>query len=262
MTKVLIYTDGSCLGNPGAGGWGAILKCGDMEKEICGGAAETTNNRMELMAVLNALSHLKQPSDITLYSDSQYIINAFNKGWLTSWKRNGWKKGDGMPVINRDLWQTIDLLTQKHSIAWVWVKGHADNAYNNRCDKLARSTAAKYASGELPSADTLQPQAAEPSVEEFEAWEGTCGEQIELPGLEAELQEPSIPDTKPENYDAHALLAVFDLYVQEQSMLNTGLTHPCGAYSWCQYCREQMPVEGVPMCALALIDSNQSGGGR
>ncbi|MBO4495800.1 MAG: ribonuclease HI [Clostridiales bacterium] len=137
MIHVDIYTDGACSGNPGPGGWGAILICRGVEKEISGGEKLTTNNRMELSAAICALKCLKKPCDVTLYSDSAYLVNGFNAGWIVSWKRNGWKNSSKQTVSNIDLWQELDALTQIHRITWVKVKGHADNAYNNRCDALA-----------------------------------------------------------------------------------------------------------------------------
>lgn len=137
MQKVTIYTDGACSGNPGPGGWGAILVCNGIEKEISGGCSMTTNNRMELLGVISALKALKKPCDVTLYSDSKYVIDALTKGWLEGWKANSWKKADKKPVVNPDLWKQLDELISMHKMNYIWVKGHAENEYNNRCDKLA-----------------------------------------------------------------------------------------------------------------------------
>lgn len=137
LIHVDIYTDGACSGNPGPGGWGAILICRGVEKEISGGEKLTTNNRMELCAAIYALKCLKKPCDVTLYSDSAYLVNGFNAGWIVSWKRNGWKNSSKQTVSNIDLWQELDTLTGVHRVTWVKVKGHADNKYNNRCDALA-----------------------------------------------------------------------------------------------------------------------------
>ena len=137
LIHVDIYTDGACSGNPGPGGWGAILICRGVEKEISGGEKLTTNNRMELSAAIFALKCLKKPCDVTLYSDSAYLVNGFTAGWIVSWKRNGWKNSSKQTVSNIDLWQELDALSGVHQIKWVKVKGHADNEYNNRCDKLA-----------------------------------------------------------------------------------------------------------------------------
>lgn len=132
-----IYTDGACKGNPGPGGWGSIVVFGGKEKELFGGESLTTNNRMELTAVISALSILKEPCDVTLTTDSSYVVNAIEKGWLNGWKKSGWKKSDGKSVLNPDLWKSLDELLQKHNVKFVWVKGHAGHPYNERCDKLA-----------------------------------------------------------------------------------------------------------------------------
>lgn len=137
MDEVIIYTDGACSGNPGKGGWGAILMYGDVKKEISGFAKETTNNQMELTAPIEALKLLKRPCKVKLYSDSAYLINTFGKGWLKNWKKNGWKTADHKDVKNKDLWIQIDEFNQMHDIEWIKVKGHADNEFNNRCDELA-----------------------------------------------------------------------------------------------------------------------------
>ena len=137
MKKVDIYTDGACRGNPGVGGWGAILVYGGVEKELSGGEVETTNNRMELMAAIVALEALKEPCDVTLTSDSKYLTDAVNKGWLKSWKARGWKKADKSPVLNVELWQRIYGLLDIHNVTFVWVQGHAGHPYNERCDVLA-----------------------------------------------------------------------------------------------------------------------------
>lgn len=137
MDEVTIYTDGACSGNPGKGGWGAILMCGTVEKEISGAEPQTTNNRMELTAPIEALKLLKRPCKVTVYSDSAYLINAFRQGWIYNWQKNGWKTADNKDVKNRELWEEIYHYTQVHQIQWIKVKGHSDNAYNNRCDKMA-----------------------------------------------------------------------------------------------------------------------------
>jgi ribonuclease HI len=133
---VEIYTDGSCRGNPGPGGWGAILRFGTAEKEIFGGEAATTNNKMELTAVIRALEALKQPSKVRVYTDSQYVQKGI-KEWIHGWKRNGWKTADKNPVKNRELWIELDELRNKHEIEWHWVKGHAGHPENERADALA-----------------------------------------------------------------------------------------------------------------------------
>lgn len=133
-----IYTDGACSGNPGAGGWAAILIHGNHTKRISGAEEETTNNRMELLAVINALSLLKIKSKVLLYSDSAYVVNAFNQKWIATWLENGWRTSGRKPVQNKDLWLQLLSLTKKHSVKFIKVKGHADNQYNNECDELAR----------------------------------------------------------------------------------------------------------------------------
>ena len=137
MKTVNIYTDGACSGNPGPGGWGAILQYGSTEKELSGGEAQTTNNRMELTAVIEALSALKEPCRVELYSDSKYFIDAVDKGWVYSWKKKGWIKSDKKPALNVDLWEKILALLATHDVHLHWVKGHAENEKNNRCDELA-----------------------------------------------------------------------------------------------------------------------------
>lgn len=148
MKKVDLYTDGACSGNPGAGGYGAILLYKGTQKEICGGEPSTTNNRMEIYAVIAGLQQLKQPCEVTVYSDSAYTVNAFNEGWLAGWIRSGWKKSDGKPVQNADLWQKLYDLVSLHKVTFVKVKGHADNELNNRCDALARGAIQKLSESE------------------------------------------------------------------------------------------------------------------
>lgn len=149
MKKVEIYTDGACRGNPGVGGWGAVLKYGAFEREISGGEASTTNNRMELTAVISALSLLKEPCHVTLTSDSKYVIDAIEKGWLDSWRKKGWKKADGKAVLNVDLWEKIVELLAVHKVEFVWVHGHTGHKYNERCDELATTFADKIAANNI-----------------------------------------------------------------------------------------------------------------
>ena len=137
--KVIIYTDGACSGNPGPGGWGAILMYKDARKEISGGMKNTTNNIMEITAVIEALKCLKVESNVQVYSDSAYTVNAFKQGWIYNWMKNGWKTASKEPVKNRELWQELYALTKKHKVEFIKVKGHADNEFNNRCDEMARS---------------------------------------------------------------------------------------------------------------------------
>ncbi len=136
MDKVTIYTDGACRGNPGPGGWGAILQHGDRERELYGAEKDTTNNRMELMAAIRALEELKRPCDVTLTTDSQYVKKGITE-WLASWKRRGWKTADKKPVKNQELWQRLEKATEKHKIHWKWVKGHSGHPENERVDELA-----------------------------------------------------------------------------------------------------------------------------
>ena len=139
MKKVTLYTDGACSGNPGPGGWGAVLIYGEKKKEISGGEAYTTNNRMELTAVIEGLKQLKYPCEVEVYSDSAYTVNAFREGWVIGWEKGGWKKADKKPVLNADLWQHLLALVRTHQVTFHKVKGHADNPLNNRCDELARA---------------------------------------------------------------------------------------------------------------------------
>ena len=143
MQKITIYTDGACSGNPGPGGWGAVLMHDEHKKEISGYEPETTNNRMELMAAIKAIECLKNDCEIDLYSDSAYLVNAFDKGWIYNWMKNGWKTSDKSPVKNKDLWERLYDYSKKHKISWKKVKGHADNEYNNLCDELAREAIKK-----------------------------------------------------------------------------------------------------------------------
>ncbi len=145
MKTVNIYTDGACKGNPGSGGWAAILEYEGKEKELCGGENPTTNNRMELIAAIEGLKALKTECNVNLYSDSQYLINAINKGWLENWKSKGWKKADKSKVLNDDLWKELDILLQKHTVNFIWVKGHDGHIYNERCDTLASNKAESLA---------------------------------------------------------------------------------------------------------------------
>jgi len=137
MKHVIIYTDGACSGNPGPGGWAAILTFGKHERELSGGEAQTTNNRMELTAAVKALEALNEPCTVTLHSDSQYLVNAMTKGWAISWKKNNWIKSDKKPALNSDLWERLLELCRIHKVEFVWVRGHDGHEYNERCDRLA-----------------------------------------------------------------------------------------------------------------------------
>ncbi|MBP0990641.1 MAG: ribonuclease HI [Oscillospiraceae bacterium] len=137
MDKVDIYTDGACSGNPGIGGWGVILKSGGHEKTLSGGEENTTNNRMELTAAIEGLSALKRECEVTLYSDSKYLVDAINQGWVYGWKKKGWKRSGNEPALNSDLWEKLLILTAKHNVEFIWVKGHAGHEENERCDGMA-----------------------------------------------------------------------------------------------------------------------------
>ncbi|ODT13587.1 MAG: ribonuclease HI [Kaistia sp. SCN 65-12] len=141
--RIAIWTDGACSGNPGPGGWGAVLIAGEHEKDLKGGEPDTTNNRMELTAAIEALDALKRPSVVDLHTDSQYVKGGIT-GWIHGWKRNGWKTADKKPVKNVDLWQRLDTALQRHKVTWHWVKGHAGNEENERADQLAREGMAPY----------------------------------------------------------------------------------------------------------------------
>lgn len=141
--KVTIYTDGACSGNPGPGGWAALLMFGELKKEISGGEAATTNNRMELMATIMALKNLKEPCDVTVYTDSKYVLQGFTE-WLPGWIRKGWKTADKKPVKNVDLWQALTEAAKQHHIDWLWVKGHSGDTHNDRVDELAVEEAQKF----------------------------------------------------------------------------------------------------------------------
>ena len=143
--QVTIYTDGACSGNPGPGGWGAILQYRGVEKEMSGGEKQTTNNRMELTAVIRALSALKESCVVELYSDSKYVIDALEKGWALGWRKKGWIKSDKKPALNPDLWAELLELCARHEMHYHWVKGHADNEYNERCDRLAVAQRDRFA---------------------------------------------------------------------------------------------------------------------
>lgn len=144
MKKVTIYTDGACSGNPGPGGWGAVLKYGSYEREMSGSEETTTNNRMELISVIEALEALNESCKVEIYSDSKYVVDGITKGWAESWRAKGWIKGDKKPAKNPELWERLLNLLKKHDVSFYWVKGHADNPYNNRCDELAVAAYQKY----------------------------------------------------------------------------------------------------------------------
>ena len=155
MRNVTIFTDGSCLGNPGRGGWGCILRCEGHEKELSGGYAHTTNNRMEIMAAIAGLEELKEPCAVTLYTGSQYLRHAVEKKWLAGWRKNGWKTAAKKPVKNRDLWERLQVQLDRHSVTLEWVRGHNGHAENERCDELARSQSARH---DLPEDTGYEPE--------------------------------------------------------------------------------------------------------
>ena len=144
LKTVTIYTDGACSGNPGPGGWAAILQYGRFRREISGGEKSTTNNRMELTGVIRALELLREPCRVELYSDSRYVIDSLEKGWAKSWRARGWRKADKSPALNPDLFETLLAFTETHDMRYHWVKGHAENEHNNRCDELARGEIEKF----------------------------------------------------------------------------------------------------------------------
>lgn len=145
MKQVTVYTDGACSGNPGPGGWAAILFYGRHRKELSGGTPETTNNRMELTAVIEALDKLNEPCEVAVYTDSAYIVNCFKDSWYVKWQRNGWRNAKNQPVENQDLWQRLLALMVTHTVTYHKVKGHSDDEWNNRCDQLAREAASVHA---------------------------------------------------------------------------------------------------------------------
>jgi len=145
LKQIELYSDGACSGNPGPGGWGALLRFKDIEKELSGGEKETTNNRMELMGVISGLESLKEPCNVKIFTDSKYIADAFLKSWLDSWQKNGWKTAAKKPVKNRELWERLLIQANRHKLNWNWIKGHAGHPENERCDKLAVIERDKFA---------------------------------------------------------------------------------------------------------------------
>lgn len=148
MKIIDMFTDGACSGNPGPGGWGTILRYNGVEKELSGGEHETTNNRMEMMAVISGLKALKEPCEVNLYTDSKYVCDSVTKGWVYSWQKNNWRKADKKPALNVDLWEEMLLLLDKHKVTFFWLKGHNGHPENERCDKLAVIEAQKHAKDE------------------------------------------------------------------------------------------------------------------
>ena len=165
MKQVTLYTDGACSGNPGLGGYGGILIYGDAKREYSGSELETTNNRMEVTAVIVGLKRLKYPCKVDVYSDSAYTVNAFNEGWIYGWAKNGWKKADGKAVLNADLWQELYALTKTHEVTFHKVAGHADNELNNRCDALATGAIKELRASLPPESISLDNQSVEDKEE-------------------------------------------------------------------------------------------------
>ena len=157
MKSVTLYTDGACSGNPGVGGYGGILIYGEVKREYSGAEEQTTNNRMEVLAVIVGLKKLKYPCKVDVYSDSAYTVNAFLNGWIFAWKKNGWKKADGKAVSNVDLWEELFSLTKTHEVTFHKVAGHADNELNNRCDELARGAIVELKKSLPPDLDIVEP---------------------------------------------------------------------------------------------------------
>jgi ribonuclease HI len=157
--KVELFTDGACSGNPGPGGWGAILRFGDTTRELFGGEPETTNNRMELLAAISGLNALKEPCEVLLHTDSKYVMDGIN-GWINGWKRNGWKTASKQPVKNAELWQQLDEANRRHTVTWTWVKGHAGHVENERADELARMGMAPFKPSRAPDPLRAKPAPA------------------------------------------------------------------------------------------------------
>lgn len=210
--EATIYTDGACSGNPGPGGWAAIILSEGQEQTLSGGDALTTNNRQELLGVINGLKALRGPHIVTIISDSKYITDAFNKNWIRSWKANGWTRNDG-ELKNSDLWQELDKLVQKHSCTFKWVKGHQGNEYNEKCDRLAVMECLKFANRKTESATTKEQQT-------FEEGKGSTP----LDGNTFDLA-----------------LHCINLLLEQINIKEYGIRRPCGATPWCEYfeCTEE-----------------------
>lgn len=211
--EAIIYTDGSCLGNPGPGGWASIVIVNGIEQEMSGGDADTTNNRMELLGVINGLKSLRGPHLVTIYSDSRYITDAFNKNWLKSWKRNGWARRDG-ELKNVELWRELDSLTQKHLCTFVWLKGHAGNRYNERCDRLAVSQSKKHGNGNRGDAESSY-----------------------------EKKKPAVT--------ASDVIGALEGYIRRSNKESVGIEFPCGSLPFCDYCES---TGDGRLCAWAFME--------
>lgn len=180
MKTIILYTDGACSGNPGPGGWGAIIDNMGYKTELSGGEAETTNNRMELTAVIKGLQALGEPCYVELFSDSKYVIDALKLGWAAGWRLRGWRKSDGKPALNADLWEVLLDLVAQHKMTYHWVKGHADNPMNNRCDKLAVAEWQKIKNNEDNATTTAQPAAPDVHYKDTPVKTVTVTQQVEL----------------------------------------------------------------------------------
>lgn len=265
--EATIYTDGSCLGNPGPGGWGAVVLVGKEIKKMSGGLPSTTNNRMELTGAINALSALRGPHIIHLYTDSQYLVNAFEKGWLHNWKAHNWEKADG-DLKNKDLWKLLDQLTAKHAITWHWVKGHAGNKYNEICDKLAVAAAQKAAQNGA-DADlifgTEESTAKEEKADETEAQQLTL---VDAPNAAPNVAPGNTQDNCAALDKVRPILSqatvetvvsayldtmwLLDRFIKDRNEKELDFVYPCGERPWCAYCSNMKPSPNTPECAMAL----------
>lgn len=233
-TQTEIYTDGSCLGNPGPGGWAAVISTGETQHELSGGSQETTNNRMELLAVICSLESLEEPQNVTIYSDSRYVVDAINKGWLENWKRTDWHLASGGAVKNPDLWTRLDGLLALHTCTFQWVKGHAGNPLNEICDTLANKRAAEYASG------ALQEDISKP---------------VETVTADRSEEHPGQPEENL-SYTVEAVLSALDSLITGLNQRKfDGITRPCGARDCCEHC-ESADIAQYP-CALAYLRARE-----
>ena len=236
--ETTIYTDGACSGNPGPGGWASIVLSGSKERLLRGGDAHTTNNRMELIGVIEALRCLRGEHIVTIFSDSQYVVNAFQKGWLESWKKSGWTR-NGQELKNTDLWQELDGLVSKHECKFVWVKGHAGNKFNEICDQVAVQESFKYsgACSRENRAEAETPKPAEPAPEK------------------KEHKSRSTTSVPTERYNA--ALRLLDEGLVAGNMAAYGVERPCGSFTHCQECDFN---NGPYPCARTLVNFELRGG--
>lgn len=228
--RIEIYTDGSCLGNPGPGGWAAVVVDGSKQRKLSGGEPITTNNRMELNAVIQALSSFDMPETVDVFSDSKYIVDAINKGWLANWIKSGWRLSSGGDVKNPDLWKRLVELMEWHDCTFHWVKGHNGSYYNEICDNLANKRAEEYASGKLQN--SVLPSSDTPNA----------------PALENVEMRPRY------NYSANQVLsALDDLIIGLNQRKFDGMSRPCGGRDCCDYCD---PEVNYP-CAVAFLNQRR-----